>query len=156
MLSTVANMVFLHLAMIDRPSTLTHAWFWHCYSADVTSCNAFNILIHILFHQQPQLSAIPLYWFVFHLVPGSVSDVNHSVVISGKETLVKITFEVSQFVSVTYINCTNYWWCCIRSFVAVHMWQLPWIVCLLSFLLVLRKCFSLVLSTLLISVVPCI
>ena len=27
MLNTVANKVFMHLAMIDRPSTLTHA---HC------------------------------------------------------------------------------------------------------------------------------
>ena len=32
-------------------------------------------------------------------MPGSVSDVNYSVMISGKETLVKITFQVSQFVS---------------------------------------------------------
>ena len=33
------------------------------------------------------------------LVPGNVSDVNHSVVISGEDTLVKITFHVSPFVS---------------------------------------------------------
>ena len=29
------------------------------------------------------------------LVPGSVSDVNHSVLISGEDTRVKITFQVS-------------------------------------------------------------
>ena len=33
------------------------------------------------------------------LVPGNVNDLNHSVVISGEDTLVKITFRVSQFVS---------------------------------------------------------
>ena len=33
------------------------------------------------------------------LVPGNVNDVNHSVVMSGEDTLVKITFQVSQFVS---------------------------------------------------------
>ena len=32
------------------------------------------------------------------LIPGIVSDVNHSVVISGEDTLVKITFHVSLFV----------------------------------------------------------
>ena len=32
------------------------------------------------------------------LVPASVSDVNHGVVISGEDTLVKITFHVSLFV----------------------------------------------------------
>ena len=32
------------------------------------------------------------------IVPGNVSDVNHSVVISGEDTLVNITFQVSQFV----------------------------------------------------------
>ena len=32
------------------------------------------------------------------VVPGNVSDVNHSVEISGEDTLVKITFQVSLFV----------------------------------------------------------
>ena len=32
------------------------------------------------------------------LAPGNVSDVNHSVLISGEDTLVKITFHVSLFV----------------------------------------------------------
>ena len=34
-----------------------------------------------------------------NLVPGNVSDVNHSVVISGEDTLVKIIFHVSLFVT---------------------------------------------------------
>ena len=42
---------------------------------------------------------IPHAVFCHDLVPSNVSDVNHSVVISAEDTLVKITFQVSPFVS---------------------------------------------------------
>ena len=56
-----------------------------------------ELLISIKYSQLHLITTInhPIVQCVFHLVPGNVTDVNHSVEISGDNALIKITFQVS-------------------------------------------------------------